>query len=148
VDGNAKQPARRIASAAAGEPSASTSRPVGASERDAPGAVRGASAGAGAHREAGQSPDDRADRGTTPALQVPRLPPRHDPALPPGADARADALEAGRFTDDDADRQGARLPELRAAAAVAPASDRSDPALGPSSAAYVQAWMKATTPAR
>jgi hypothetical protein len=107
-----------------------------------------ASAGGGAGREAGETPDERADRGVTPAAQPEPKMRTRESLLPRPSNARADPGEAGFFADDAAGAPASPMPALRAPAAVAPVSDGDDPALGPGRAAYVQSWMKATAPAR
>jgi hypothetical protein len=112
------------------------------------GAATGTTAGSGSGRQAGDSPDDRADVGVSRALQGTMTVQRSASSgrRSPG-DEQADLERSAEYDD--------RLAVQDAAAAAAPAPAAATPPaaagfarLAPTEATYVQAWMKANAARR
>ncbi|MDP1902503.1 MAG: hypothetical protein Q8K96_18940 [Rubrivivax sp.] len=140
----AARPAGERAAAGPAPPSA-----AGTPADAAPKAGTAQAAGSGSGRDAGDSPDERADVGVsrvptgTIAVQRSEAKLRRGPA-----EKRADMDQGAAYDDELQGHAGAAQGAgLAAAAAIPPAATEST-RLTASEASYVQAWMKASTPRR
>ena len=100
--------------------------------------------GTGAGRDAGDSPDDRADTGTSRVVRSTMPTERRESSAPRrSAERRADMDQPATF-DDDLSMPRTEVRADPAPAAATPPAAADTPRLTPSQAAYVQAWIRAS----
>ena len=138
----------RVAQPGAGTPGerATVGKSLAANPVDAApttGATRTSSAGSG--RDAGDSPDDRADAGTSRVLRstmpVER---RESSARRRSPEGQADMDQLATFDEDPSMQRAAKVRAGPAPAAATPPAATETTRLTPTTAAYVQAWIRAS----